>query len=138
MNPNTLSFWRRTLCLIYDFLLFLAIWFVASLIFIMIVQDTNFAYFKPIYQFYSLSVIGIYFIWFWTHGGQTLAMQTWKMRVVAKDGTALSMKQAITRYIFAVIGITSFGIGIIWALFDRDQQFLHDRLAGTRIIKIEQ
>lgn len=138
MNPNTLSFWRRTLCLIYDFLLFLAIWFVASLIFIMIVQDINFAYFKPIYQFYSLSVIGIYFIWFWTHGGQTLAMQTWKMRVVAKDGTALSMKQAITRYIFAVIGITSFGIGIIWALFDRDQQFLHDRLAGTRIIKIEQ
>ena len=138
MNPNTLSFWRRTLCLIYDFLLFLAIWFVASLIFIMIVQDTNFAYFKPIYQFYSLSVIGIYFIWFWTHGGQTLAMQTWKMRVVAKNGSALSMKQAITRYIFAVIGITSFGIGIIWALFDRDQQFLHDRLAGTRIIKIEQ
>ncbi len=138
MNPNTLSFWRRTLCLIYDFLLFLAIWFVASLIFIMIVQDTNFAYFKPIYQFYSLSVIGIYFIWFWTHGGQTLAMQTWKMRVVAKNGTTLSMKQAITRYIFAVIGITSFGIGIIWALFDRDQQFLHDRLAGTRIIKIEQ
>ena len=138
MNPNTLSFWRRTLCLIYDFLLFLAIWFVASLIFIMIVQDTNFAYFKPIYQFYSLSVIGIYFIWFWTHGGQTLAMQTWKMRVVAKNGSALSMKQAITRYIFAVIGITSFGIGIIWALFDRDHQFLHDRLAGTRIIKIEQ
>jgi len=138
MNPNTLSFWRRTLCLIYDFLLFLAIWFVASFIFIMIVQDTNFDYFKPIYQFYSLSVIGIYFIWFWTHGGQTLAMQTWKMRVVAKNGTTLSMKQAITRYIFAVIGITSFGIGIIWALFDRDQQFLHDRLAGTRIIKIEQ
>lgn len=138
MNPNTLSFWRRTLCLIYDFLLFLAIWFVASFIFIMIVQDTNFDYFKPIYQFYSLSVIGIYFIWFWTHGGQTLAMQTWKMRVVAKNGTALTMKQAITRYIFAVIGITSFGIGIIWALFDRDQQFLHDRLAGTRIIKIEQ
>lgn len=138
MNPNTLSFWRRTLCLIYDFLLFLAIWFVASFIFIMIVQDTNFDYFKPIYQFYSLSVIGIYFIWFWTHGGQTLAMQTWRMRVVAKNGTALSMKQAITRYIFAVIGITSFGIGIIWALFDRDQQFLHDRLAGTRIIKIEQ
>lgn len=138
MNPNTLSFGRRTLCMIYDFLLFLAIWFVASLIFIVIVQDTNFTYFKPIYQFYSLSIIGIYFIWFWTHGGQTLAMQTWKMRIVAKDGSALTMKRAITRYLFAVIGITSFGIGIIWALFDRDRQYLHDRLAGTRIVKVEQ
>jgi len=138
MNPNTLSFGRRTLCMIYDFLLFLAIWFVASLIFIVIVQDTNFTYFKPIYQFYSLSIIGIYFIWFWTHGGQTLAMQTWKMRIVAKDGSALTMKQAITRYLFAVIGITSFGIGIIWALIDRDRQYLHDRLAGTRIVKVEQ
>ena len=138
MNPDTLSFWRRTLCLIYDFLLFLAIWFIASLIFIVIVQDTSFAYFRPIYQFYSLSIIGIYFIWFWTHGGQTLAMQTWKMKVVAKDGLALTMKQAITRYLFAVIGITTCGIGIIWALFDRDRQYLHDRLAGTRIVKVEQ
>lgn len=138
MNPNILSFWRRTLCLIYDFLLFLAIWFIASLIFIVIVQDTSFAYFRPIYQFYSLSIIGIYFIWFWTHGGQTLAMQTWKLRVVAQDGKALTLRQAITRYLFAVVGITSFGLGIIWALFDRDRKFLHDRLAGTRIIRVEQ
>lgn len=138
MNPDTLSFWRRTLCLIYDFLLFLAIWFIASLIFIVIVQDTSFTYFRPIYQFYSLSMIGIYFIWFWTHGGQTLAMQTWKLRVVAQDGKALTLRQAITRYLFAVVGITSFGLGIIWALFDRDRKFLHDRLAGTRIIRVEQ
>ena len=138
MNPNILSFWRRTLCLIYDFLLFLAIWFIASLIFIVIVQDTSFANFRPIYQFYSLSIIGIYFIWFWTHGGQTLAMQTWKLRVVAQDGKALTLRQAITRYLFAVVGITSFGLGIIWALFDRDRKFLHDRLAGTRIIRVEQ
>ncbi|MBK7364575.1 MAG: RDD family protein [Nitrosomonas sp.] len=123
--------------MVYDFLLLLAIWFVASLIFIVIVQDTSFTYFRPIYQFYSLSIIGIYFIWFWTHGGQTLAMQTWKIRVVSKDGKALTIKQAISRYLFAVIGITSFGFGIIWALFDRDRQFLHDRLAGTRIVKVE-
>lgn len=137
MNNKTLFFWRRTLCMVYDFLLLLAIWFVASLIFIVIVQDTSFTYFRPIYQFYSLSIIGIYFIWFWTHGGQTLAMQTWKIRVVSKDGKALTIKQAISRYLFAVIGITSFGFGIIWALFDRDRQFLHDRLAGTRIVKVE-
>ncbi len=81
--------------------------------------------------------MGYYFSWFWTHGGQTLAMQTWKMRLVAADGSNLTKKQAITRYLFALIGIFLFGLGIIWALFDRDRQFLHDRLAGTRIIKRE-
>lgn len=81
--------------------------------------------------------MGYYFIWFWTHGGQTLAMQTWKIRVVTVDGNTLDKRKAITRYLIAVIGIMLFGIGILWALIDRDHQFLHDRLAGTRIIRIE-
>lgn len=81
--------------------------------------------------------MGIYFIWFWTHGGQTLAMQTWKIRLVTVGGDSLERRQAITRYLLAVTGILFFGLGILWALFDRDHQFLHDRIAGTRIIKIE-
>jgi uncharacterized RDD family membrane protein YckC len=106
--------------------------------------------------------MGYYFTWFWTHGGQTLAMQTWKMRIVTADGHGLTKKQAITRYLFSLIGIFTFvvinfifpinfisyyqlvlisilifGSGFIWALFDRDHQYLHDRLAGTRIIKLE-
>lgn len=81
--------------------------------------------------------MGYYFTWFWTRGGQTLAMQTWKMRVVTADGKILNNKQAITRFLLAVVGIFLFGIGIVWALFDRDHQYLHDRIAGTRIIKVE-
>ena len=65
-------------------------------------------------------------------------MQTWKLRVVsARRGPGLSLKQALARYLFAVIGVFFFGGGIVWALFDRDRQFLHDRLAGTRITRIE-
>ncbi len=109
----------------------------ASFIFHLIFSDTHTAYFRPLFQFYLLVIMGGYFIWFWTHGGQTLAMQTWKMRLVSADGSGLTKKQAITRYLLALIGIFLFGSGIIWALFDRDHQFLHDRLAGTRIIKIE-
>ena len=66
-----------------------------------------------------------------------MAMQTWKIRVVTVDGNTLDKRKAITRYLIAVIGIMLFGIGILWALIDRDHQFLHDRLAGTRIIRIE-
>ena len=80
---------------------------------------------------------GGYFTWFWTHGGQTLPMQTWKLRVVSTNGDPVSRKQAIARYLFAVIGIFLLGCGIFWALFDRERLFLHDRLAGTRVIRIE-
>jgi uncharacterized RDD family membrane protein YckC len=137
MTNSTPRFWRRTLSMFYDFLLLLAIWFIASFIFHLVFRDTNAVYFRPLFQFYLLFVAGIYFIWFWTHGGQTLAMQTWKMRVVTSSGQRLTTRQAITRYLLAVIGITFFGFGIMWALFDRDRQYLHDRLAGTRIVNVE-
>ena len=80
--------------------------------------------------------MGAYFIWFWTHGGQTLAMQTWKLKLTTATGEGLNLKQGITRYLYAVVGISLFGFGIFWALFDRDHQFLHDRLAGTRIVNV--
>lgn len=134
MTDTTPGFWRRIICLIYESLLLLAVLFIASFIFHLIFRDTNAVYFRPLFQFYLLVIMGYYFIWFWTHGGQTLAMQTWKMRVVSVDGSSLTKKQAITRYLLALVGILLFGTGIIWALFDRDRQFLHDRLAGTRII----
>lgn len=136
MTDTTPGFWRRIICLIYESLLLLAVLFIASFIFHLIFRDTNAVYFRPLFQFYLLVIMGYYFIWFWTHGGQTLAMQTWKMRVVSADGGSLTKKQAITRYLLALVGILLFGTGIIWALFDRDRQFLHDRLAGTRIIRL--
>lgn len=64
-------------------------------------------------------------------------MQTWKMRLVSADGEKLTKKQAALRYLYALIGIFFFGVGIFWALLDRDHQFLHDRLAGTQIIRVE-
>ncbi len=162
MTNSTPGFWRRIICLIYESFILLAILFIASLIFHLIFSNTQASYFKPLFQFYLLVIMGYYFTWFWTHGGQTLAMQTWKMRLVSKDGRALTRKQAIMRFLCTLIGILIFaiidqilpfnfisyyqlvfismlifGCGFIWALFDRDHQFLHDRLAGTRIIKIE-
>ena len=162
MTYSTPKFWRRIICLIYDFLLILAVLFIASFIFHFIFSDTQATYFKPLFQFYLFTIMGYYFTWFWTHGGQTLAMQTWKMRLVSADGRGLTKKQAVVRYLFSLTGIfffvavnylfpinfvsyqqlalvsvLIFGSGFIWALFDPDHQYLHDRLAGTRIIKLE-
>lgn len=78
-------------------------------------------------------LVGLYFIWFWRHGGQTLAMQTWKIAVTGVDGSQPSLKALLLRYLYAWPGVLCFGIGILWAVFDRERQFLHDRLAGTCI-----
>lgn len=156
------GFWRRLICLIYESFILLAVVFIASLIFHLIFRDTQASYFKPLFQLYLLIIMGYYFTWFWTHGGQTLAMQTWKMRLVSRDGKALTRQQAIARFLYAFLGIIIFvlidqmlpfnfvshshlvlmstlifGSGFIWAVFDHDHQFLHDRLAGTRIIKLD-
>ncbi len=131
------GFGRRMLALCYEFILLLGVWFVVSLLFHLVFRDPNAAYFRPLFQFYLLSIGGIYFTWFWTHGGQTLAMQTWRMKLVSTEAgdDRVTAQQAVKRYVMAVVGISFLGIGLWWALFDRDRQFLHDRLARTRIIK---
>lgn len=136
MKTPMSRFWRRMLSMIYESLLLIAVLFIASFIFHRVFSDPNSAFFKPSHQLYLLLVMGAYFIWFWTHGGQTLAMQTWKLRLTTTAGEGINLKQAIARYLFAVVGISLFGFGIFWALFDRDRQFLHDRLAGTRIVNV--
>jgi uncharacterized RDD family membrane protein YckC len=76
----------------------------------------------------------LYYVWFWLHGGQTLALKTWKMKITDRSGGPLRPTQAVLRYLAAWPSLLCGGIGIFWALFDRDRQFLHDRIADTRII----
>ena len=129
---------RRLLSMVYELLLLIAVLFICSLIFHLIFRDTDSSLFKPVFQFYLLSITGIYFSWFWTHGGQTLAMQTWKLQIISIDGGEIGAKKAIYRYLFALISILLLGCGILWAIYDRDRQFMHDRLAGTRIINVKE
>ena len=79
-------------------------------------------------QVFILFAFAAYFLWSWLRGGQTLAMKAWKIRLV--DVTPL---KAIARFLLACLLVPT-GASIVWALFDRDRQFLHDRIAGTRLI----
>jgi len=42
--------------------------------------------------------------------------------------------QAVLRYLIAWPSVLFFGIGLLWAIFDKDHLFLHDRLAGTKVV----
>lgn len=81
-----------------------------------------------------IAVVGAYFLWYWHHGGQTLAMQTWKLQLVSARGGTPGIPMLLLRYALAWLSLGFWGAGLVWALFDRDRQFLHDRLAGTRIV----
>lgn len=82
-------------------------------------------------------LLGFYFVWFWLKAGQTLPMKTWRLRLVDREGQKLRPLQAVLRYLAAWPSILLFGIGILWALLDKDAQFLHDRIAGTRVTKAD-
>lgn len=81
-----------------------------------------------------LGVAAVYFVWFWSRRRQTLAMRTWKIELRSADGGTAGMDQLLLRFLLAGPGIALGGIGIFWALADRDRQFLHDRLSGTRLV----
>lgn len=79
-------------------------------------------------------VLLVYFIWFWCNGGQTLAMKTWRIRLVSRDRRPIRPTQALLRYVLCWPSLGLGGIGLFWALLDRDGQFLHDRIAGTQLV----
>ncbi|CAJ0777653.1 hypothetical protein LMG7141_00653 [Ralstonia condita] len=108
-------------------------------------------------QVWGFFALGLYFVGFWRKRGQTLAMQTWRMRVVNADGSRISIGRAIARYVLAWMWV-AVAVGVIhlsgvsrWAgagvalacvlawgalaWLDPQRQFMHDRLAGTRLVR---
>lgn len=129
------SVFRRIACMLYESLLLLG---VLSVTFMVphLILGMGFKLALPgwILMTHVFIVLGAYFIWYWSHGGQTLAMQTWKIQLTTATGTQPSMVQLLVRYALTWPSLVYFGVGLLWAIFDRDRQFLHDRLAGTRLV----
>jgi len=127
---------RRLLALVYEALL-VALIFLSSLPYVMIAHAADRAAARPLFQLYLLAVTASYFVWQWRSGGQTLAMKTWRMRLVTRECARLSPRHAAIRFLFAIPGALLLGVGYLWALVDKEKLFLHDRLAGTKIIRTE-
>ncbi|MEX3612883.1 MAG: RDD family protein [Burkholderia gladioli] len=121
---------RRLAALLYEGVLLFGIVFFAALAFALVFQQRNGLIHHRLLAAWITLVVGAYFVWFWTHGGQTLPMKTWRLRLVAADGAPLSAPRAILRYL----------LGWLWFLpplaarLDPARQFPHDRLAGTRVV----
>lgn len=133
-EQRTAGLARRLASALYELLILLALVFIATLPFSYVFGDATAGWKRYLLQAWVLFVTAAYFGWFWTHGGQTLPMKTWRFRLVRVDGEALGWPRALRRYALALLGLAAAGLGFLWALVDRDRQFLHDRLSGTALV----
>jgi len=124
----TPSLARRLAAMVYEALLVFAVALFAAWVFFFSSggRDATRGVVRAELQIFIFLVLGAYFVWCWLRGGQTLAMRAWKIRLVD-----VTPGKAVARFVIAAALLP---LSILWALVDRDRQFLHDRLAGTRLI----
>lgn len=144
--------------MIYEAVLLFGVLFAAELLFDLSTQNFGQAQLHYWRNLYLFVILGTYFTYFWRHGGQTLPMQTWHIKIVGDNLQPITLKQACIRYCVAwmwflpALGLsyafniqrsTSFAlllVGVIaWAWssrFTKNGQFLHDKLVGTQIISV--
>ena len=130
MTPTTPGLPRRLLSMLYEAILLFAVGFFAAWLFFFASggRDATAGWARHALQLFIVVVFAGYFLWCWLRGGQTLAMKAWGIRLVG-----VTPAKALVRFLLAAALVPPL-ISILWALFDRDRQFLHDRLAGTRLI----
>lgn len=152
---TTPGLWRRMACWLYEGMLLFGVVFLAGYLFSTLSQSRNAMDNRHALQAFVFLIFGIYFVWFWAKG-QTLAMKTWRIRIVDRKGMPISQARALGRYALSwlwflppLLGLSPFQLSgsestviitgwvIVWALLSRfhpQGQFLHDALAGTRLI----
>jgi uncharacterized RDD family membrane protein YckC len=121
--------------IVYEAFLLVPVLFISSYLFLTLSQSANGPLKRPLFQLWLVCILAMYFVYCWTRGGQTLAMKTWRIRLAQADGTPIGPRQAAARFLLALWGVLLLGIGFWWALIDRDRQFLHDRISGTRLFE---
>jgi uncharacterized RDD family membrane protein YckC len=148
---------RRMACWLYEGMLMFAVVFIAGWLFSTLSQmrsgmDAR----RPLLQAFLFIVFAIYFVWFWSRG-QTLAMKTWDIRLVDRQGRPVTQSRALLRYLLSwlwflpplalmspfrlsagEIGVLMIGWVLVWAILSRFhplRQFWHDAWSGTRLIQ---
>jgi uncharacterized RDD family membrane protein YckC len=156
--PAFVSRRRRFACMMYEGVLLFGVVFLASYLFDTLTQSRSGLTLRHARQLILFFAIGLYFVACWRLKGQTLPMKTWHVRLVDVTQATPSLGRLVARYLLAWImpllaalavllisqatGYSSTDLfvvfapfaGFIWTWFDRDGQFLHDRVLGTRLV----
>lgn len=145
VNIRDAALWRRLAAMVYDSIVVIAIWIIVGFIVLsafgidqaQIVENDR-VVMDPYYRLtlFSSMLLSAYlfFAWFWTHSGQTLGMQAWKIRVQNPDGSAVSYKQSLIRCVIAPFSFLLLGMGYFYMFFNPEKLTLHDRLSNSIVV----
>ncbi|MDH5425779.1 MAG: RDD family protein [Gammaproteobacteria bacterium] len=131
------SLFKRLVAIGYDGLLLIAVLFIATALTLPLnggVAITNQHPYFPFLVIYWFLVSFIFYGWFWTHGGQTLGMKTWKLELISTDHKKITWNQAFIRFCCAIFSTLLFGLGFLWSLFNEKKATLHDILSNTMLV----
>lgn len=163
MNHPTII--KRLLAAFYDSLLILASLFFATLLTLPFTKGEIAAENNIYMSIYLFAVIIIFYGWFWTHGGQTLGMRTWKQKLVSLNGNSVSWTQSfirvltgtpawilflislllwmfpekthVTKYLASTPAWLMVLVSFIWVLLDNRSGNWRDKISGTQIVTTE-
>lgn len=155
--PAAPGLWRRMACFVYEGVLLFGVLMIAGYLFSTLTQQRHALFGRHALQAFLFIVLGIYFVWFWSHGGQTVAMKAWHIRLVDRHGAPVSQPRAFVRYLLswlwffpalatlylaglrgggaiAVVSIAGVAVYAALTLLHPQRQFWHDAVCGTRLI----
>ncbi len=138
--------WRRLMAIIYDGMLVIAIWFITTMLYMLIktmvigteamqaiAEDETFSG-DPALTACLFGATFFFFAYFWQKLGQTLGMQVWRIRIQNADGTAIGWRQALLRFVLAAIAGACFGLGYLWMLWDKERKTWQDRYSMSVVV----
>ena len=142
-NFSPVSLWRRLAAMFYDSLVLVCVIFIAWQPVPLLPDDQWPEWLGRMVRLSYLGlVIFLFFGWFWTHGGQTIGMRAWKIRLLdaaSEPGSliAIDWRQAFVRLLVAGLSLAAAGLGFLWAVFDRENRTWHDIASQSRLVKIK-
>lgn len=138
------SFLKRLGAMFYDFMLVLSFVMVAGFFFMAVVMSLfsieSIEAGSPVAKaFFPLLLLlsFAFYGWFWTHGGQTLGMRAWKLKLVGERSTRITWVQAFFRFCYAIISWLPLGAGFLWILVDKNKKAWHDKISRTFIVDLK-
>ena len=143
------GFWKRMAAIFYDFMLCISLVMVVTLIYqqgilrliygsqaLQEMSESQMLDIDPVLSTLLFFSIFAFFAKFWTHGGQTLGMQVWGLRVQNSDGSAIDIWQALLRFLIAIFAWLPAGLGFIWMLFDKQKRTWSDMYSGSEVVQL--
>ncbi|MFG0380863.1 RDD family protein [Pseudomonas sp. zbq_18] len=139
---------RRLAAMFYDFLLSVALLMVTTLLYKVVqmgiygqeqlrqMSDAGALDGDPLLSTLLVMTLFAFFAKFWTHNGQTLGMQVWGLRIQNADGSAISLWQALLRFVVAIGSWLCLGLGFVWVLWDKNKRSWHDIYSDSRVVQL--